>query len=123
MPRPLTVLAIGIFVALTLALISEGEAQTNNGRGKLGQSVKADTSQRKANQMMKGSAKSKKPSASRATQAQLGTSFRFDGSSLQGKLQSAPSTTATIEDDKFLDDLLASRRNFRDRISEDEMRY
>ncbi len=56
-----------------------------------------------------------KPTPSRPNKAQLGTSFRFDASSLHGKYQSAPGTTATVENDKFLDDLLSPPKNFKDR--------
>lgn len=62
-----------------------------------------------------------KPSPSR-DRAQLGTSFRFDGSSLHGKFQTSPSTTATVENDKFLEDLLGARKHFDDRLQEDRER-
>lgn len=65
--------------------------------------------------------KTKKPQPS-FHGAQLGTSFRFDGSSLHGKFQSAPSTVATVENDKYLDDLLGARRNFKDRLKNDSER-
>lgn len=52
----------------------------------------------------------------------LGTSHRFDGSSLHGKFQTSPSTTATVEDDKFLEDLLGARKHFNDRIKKDSAR-
>ena len=70
----------------------------------------------------KKSAVAKKLTASRVNQAQLGTSFRFDGSSLHGKFQSAPSTVATVENDKYLEDLLGARRNFKDRAKQDSER-
>jgi hypothetical protein len=54
--------------------------------------------------------------------SQLGTSFRFDGSNLSGKYQNSPGTTAMIEDDKFIDDLLGARKNFTDRINKDRAR-
>ncbi|MFN7729715.1 MAG: hypothetical protein ACK5P7_11210 [Bdellovibrio sp.] len=54
--------------------------------------------------------------------AKLGTSFRFDGSSLHGKFQNSPSTTATVENDKFLEDLLGARKHFDDRLKEDQER-
>lgn len=69
----------------------------------------------------KTAAKTKKPQPS-FNGAQLGTSFRFDGSSLHGKFQSAPSTVATVENDKYLDDLLGARRNFKDRLKNDSER-
>jgi len=53
---------------------------------------------------------------------QMGTSFRFDGSSLHGKYQSSPSTVATVENDKVLEDLLGARKNFKDRITADKER-
>ena len=51
--------------------------------------------------------------------AKLGTSFRFDGSNLHGKYQNSLSTTATVENDKFLEDLLGARKHFTDRESKD----
>jgi hypothetical protein len=52
----------------------------------------------------------------------LGTSFRFDPNSLNGRFQNSPSTTATVENDKFLEDLLGARKNFSDRIKQDKER-
>ena len=49
----------------------------------------------------------------------LGTSFRFDGSSLHGKYQNSPSLTSTVENDKYLEDLLGARKNFDDRNKKD----
>lgn len=51
--------------------------------------------------------------------AKLGTSFRFDGSALHGKLPTSASTTATVENDKFLEDLLDARKDFSDREASD----
>lgn len=45
----------------------------------------------------------------------LGTSFKFDGSALRGKYQSSLNTTATVENDKYLEDLLGGRTQFEDR--------
>lgn len=69
-------------------------------------------------------AKPAKPAmkSSKLNSAQLGTSFRFDGSSLHGKFQSSPSTVATVENDKYLEDLLGARRNFKDRSKRDGQR-
>ncbi len=61
-------------------------------------------------------------SAKSKGKSQLGTSFRFDGSTLGGKYQNSPGTTAMIEDDKFIDDLLGARKNFTDRINKDRVR-
>ncbi|MBX3040336.1 MAG: hypothetical protein KF789_06465 [Bdellovibrionaceae bacterium] len=63
--------------------------------------------------------KTKKAVPNRARDAKLGTSFKFDGSSLHGKFQASPSTTATVENDKYLEDLLGARKNFDDRIAKD----
>ena len=52
----------------------------------------------------------------------LGTSFKLDGSSLRGKYQSSMSTTATVENDKYMDDLLAGRKEFNDRLQQDSER-
>jgi hypothetical protein len=54
--------------------------------------------------------------------AQLGTSFRFNPDALRGKRQASPNLTATVENDKYLDDLLAPRKSFRDRIEQDKQR-
>ncbi|MGE0633202.1 MAG: hypothetical protein AB7O96_12385 [Pseudobdellovibrionaceae bacterium] len=64
----------------------------------------------------------KKEKIQSANSARLGTSFRFDGASLHGKFQTAPSTTATVENDKVLEDLLGARKSFRDRIAKDSER-
>jgi hypothetical protein len=64
----------------------------------------------------------KKPAAAKNADAKLGTSFKFDGSSLRGKYQSSLSTTATVENDKFMDDLLAGRKEFNDRLQRDQER-
>lgn len=55
--------------------------------------------------------KNAKPTAKR----QLGTSFKFNGSSLRGKYQSSMGTAATVENDKLLEDLLKGRTQFEDR--------
>lgn len=68
-------------------------------------------------QVAHGTAKKKKVTT--ANEAKLGTSFKFDGSSLHGKFQNSPSTTATVENDKFLEDLLGARKSFEDRIVRD----
>jgi hypothetical protein len=46
---------------------------------------------------------------------QLGTSFKFSGSSLRGKYNNSMSATATVENDKYLEDLLGGRKQFEDR--------
>ena len=56
------------------------------------------------------------------TKAQLGTSFKFDGTALRGKYQSSLSTAATVENDKLLDDLLKGRTQFEDRLQGDSKR-
>ncbi len=63
-------------------------------------------------------AKNKKPAAKKnpaAARAQLGTSFRFDGTALRGKYQNPLGTAATVENDKLLEDLLKGRTHFADR--------
>lgn len=52
----------------------------------------------------------------------LETSFKFDGSALRGKYQTSLNTTATVENDKFLEDLLGGRTQFEDRIQKDQER-
>ncbi|WP_413289889.1 hypothetical protein [Bdellovibrio sp. HCB337] len=54
--------------------------------------------------------------------AKLGTSFKFDGSALRGKYQSSLNTTATVENDKFLEDLLGGRTQFEDRAQKETER-
>lgn len=68
-------------------------------------------------QVAHGTAKKKKPAM--PNEAKLGTSFRFDGSSLRGKFQNSLGTTSTVENDKFLEDLLGARKSFEDRIARD----
>ena len=53
---------------------------------------------------------------------QLGTSFRFDGTTLRGKYRTSLGTSAIVENDKYLEDLLGGRRSFKDRIQEDQKR-
>jgi hypothetical protein len=69
-----------------------------------------------------GIAANKKALPKKDLDAKLGTSFKFDGSSLRGKYQSSLSTTATVENDKYMDDLLAGRKEFSDRQREDQER-
>jgi hypothetical protein len=63
-----------------------------------------------------------KKQVQRQNAPKLGTSFRFDGSSLHGKFQTSPSTTATVENDKFLEDMLGARKSFADRTAKDQDR-
>lgn len=53
---------------------------------------------------------------------QLGTSFKFDGSTLRGKYQNSMNTSATVENDKLLEDLLKGRTEFNDRLEEEKER-
>lgn len=57
-----------------------------------------------------------------AKRAQLGTSFKFDGSALRGKYSSSMNTAATVENDKMLDDLLKGRTQFADRQEDEKER-
>ena len=52
----------------------------------------------------------------------LGTSFKFDGTTLRGKYQTSLGTNATVENDKYLDDLLGGRKSFADRIKKDDQK-
>ncbi|KYG60441.1 hypothetical protein [Bdellovibrio bacteriovorus] len=63
--------------------------------------------------------KSVKPAAKKS---QLGTSFRFNGSTLRGKYQSSMGTAATVENDKLLEDLLKGRTHFNDRQAKETER-
>lgn len=67
-------------------------------------------------------AKKKAPAKNADPNMKLGTSFKFDGSSLRGKYQTSLSTTATVENDKFMDDLLAGRKEFNDRQQREQER-
>jgi len=49
----------------------------------------------------------------------LETSFKFDSSVLRGKYQSSLNTTATVENDKYLEDLLGGRTQFEDRAQKE----
>ncbi len=75
---------------------------------------------------MKAEASSKKQTATKSTaaavQPQLGTSFRFSGSTLRGKYQTSMSLNASVENDKLLEDLLTGRTNFDDRAQQDQQR-
>lgn len=63
----------------------------------------------------KRAAQKKAAKASNPSQGKLGTSFKFNGSNLRGKYQSSLSSTATVENDKFMEDLLGGRTQFEDR--------
>ena len=54
--------------------------------------------------------------------AKLETSMKFDATTLRGKHLSAFGTTATVENDKYLEDLLAGRKDFKDRMQDDQNR-
>jgi len=71
--------------------------------------------------MVMESAKAKTDNSKKGP-GKLGTSHRFDGTSLHGKFQNSPSTTAIVEDDKFMEDLLGARKHFNDRIKKDSDR-
>ncbi|HEY8269515.1 MAG TPA: hypothetical protein VIG33_01395 [Pseudobdellovibrionaceae bacterium] len=69
-----------------------------------------------------GTATMVKKHSKKNSQAKLGTSFKFDGSNLRGKYQNSLSTTATVENDKFLEDLLGGRTQFEDRDQKERER-
>lgn len=71
--------------------------------------------------MAEASAKTKKV-AKQEGRAELGTNFRFNPNALHGKRQVSPNLTATVENDKYLDDLLAPRKSFKDRNEQDQKR-
>lgn len=60
--------------------------------------------------------------AGKKGESKLKTSFKFDGTTLRGKFQSSLGTTATVENDKYLDDLLGGRKSFEDRIQKENRR-
>ncbi len=96
----------GVVSILLLALLMNLTSNQN-----LFASARTETNLKEANSKAQSKAKS-----------QLGTSFHFDGSNLSGKYQNSPGTTAMIEDDKFIDDLLGARKNFVDRMNKDRVR-
>ncbi len=53
----------------------------------------------------------------------LSTAISFDGSAVHGKYQQSMDGAATVEDDKYLHDLLSVRSSFRDRIEAEKSRY
>lgn len=63
-----------------------------------------------------------KPAKPSTSKRQLGTSFKFSGSSLRGKYQSSMGTAATVENDKLLEDLLKGRTQFEDRQAKETER-
>ncbi|HEY1079464.1 MAG TPA: hypothetical protein VGE46_05180 [Bdellovibrio sp.] len=66
--------------------------------------------------------KGQEPAKPSAAKRQLGTSFKFSGSSLRGKYQSSMGTAATVENDKLLEDLLKGRTQFEDRQAKEAER-
>ena len=64
----------------------------------------------------------KKGNSKSQAKSTLGTSFKFDGTTLRGKYQTSLGTNATVENDKYLDDLLGGRKNFSDRTKKDDQR-
>ena len=77
----------------------------------------AETS--KAHKRAPKKAAAMKQKAATNPKAKLETSFKFDGSALRGKYQSSLSTNATVENDKFLEDLLGGRTQFEDRAEKE----
>lgn len=69
-----------------------------------------------------GFAAKKKAAAKDTGKPQLGTSFSFSGSSLRGKYNNSLGSTATVENDKYLDDLLGGRKQFEDRNQKESER-
>lgn len=66
--------------------------------------------------------KSKNMQTPARKRAQLGTSFKFDGTALRGKYNSSMNTAATVENDKLLEDLLKGRTQFEDRQEKEKER-
>lgn len=69
-----------------------------------------------------GAPHAKKKALKPADAPKLGTSFRFDGTSLHGKYATSPSLTSTVENDKYMDDLLGAPKSFNDRVARDSER-
>ena len=74
------------------------------------------------------SGSTKKAAAPKLTRAQqkmmegFGTSHKFTGSVVFGKLPSSGASTTTVENDKFLEDLIGTRKDFSDREKLDSER-
>ena len=99
--------------ALTLALVLLNLLAVNLSHAETGAAHKRTAKKKDA--AVKGKQTSNKDS-------KLGTSFKFDGSALRGKYQSSLSTTATVENDKYLEDLLGGRTQFEDRAKKEQKR-
>lgn len=115
-----------LMIALLATAFTFQASATRAEKASAAKSTKATTAKSvKAAKATKASATSTKTTATPAVQrghAKLGTSFKFDGTALHGKYQNTPSTTATVENDKYLDDLLGARQNFNDRTAKDKER-
>ena len=74
------------------------------------------------NAVMAAGTGAKKGVSKAHSKSQLGTSFKFDGTTLRGKYQTSLGTNATVENDKYLDDLLGGRKSFADRTKKDDQR-
>jgi hypothetical protein len=110
----------GLVLILSLGLNQAQAASVSETKASSLSEVKTSKNVKKATKNL--GARSAKNISTSGAKAKLGTSFHFDASSLNGKFQSAPNSAATVEDDKFLEDLLSPRRHFRDRLSQDMQR-
>ena len=64
----------------------------------------------------------KKSAKSNTKDSGLGTDFDFEDMSVNGKYQYADEAIAAVEDEKILEDLLAPRSHFRDRLKKETKR-
>lgn len=56
-------------------------------------------------------------SATAKKKSKLSTDVDFDGSTLHGRYQKSAESLATVESEKAMMDLLANRKNFKDRLA------
>ena len=60
---------------------------------------------------------------SAADKKHLDTNFDFEDQLVQGKYQYPDEAVTTVEDDKLLKDLLEVRKDFKDRMQQEEFRH
>jgi hypothetical protein len=56
--------------------------------------------------------------AKQANDSKIGTDHNFDDKVVSGKFQYPDEATATVDDEKLMDDLIGVRKNFKDRLKE-----
>ena len=64
----------------------------------------------------------KKVATKKNKDANIGTDFQFDNSMVNGRYQSADEALAVVEDEKYLNDLIGPRTQFKDRLKKSTTR-